>query len=87
MTPCEHSDELMMTTTCHRAGGLARALAKRVAQTHMGPWRYYFSPTNAAKFRALLEGGWHAVKYGRSWRYTRDPRPIGLAKALREAAK
>lgn len=80
MTPCEHTDEVMLTTPCHRGAKLASVLAKRVSRTT--PWRYFMTPKAAEKWRRLLDGGWHAVRSGSNVRFTRELRPVSLAKAL-----
>ena len=86
ITPCIRTGEVMLTTPCHRGAALARALCKRVARPNGGPWRYYFTPADAQRWLAMMDAGFHAVRRSGGWRYTREPKPVGLARAL-EIAK
>jgi hypothetical protein len=83
MTPCERTGEVMLTTPCHRGAKLATALCRRISRTT--PWRYFLSEKDGQRWLILMDGGYHAVRRGKGWRYTRDPKPVGLYQALREA--
>lgn len=86
LTPSEYGSEMVLTTPSHRGKALARALAVRVARG--GPtagqhYRYYFTPERAKNWLKLFDGGWHVVRRNGQVRFTREPRPVELAEALR----
>lgn len=82
MTPCEHTGEMMLTTSCHRGAALARLLASRIAQPNGGHYRYYFTPIAARNWQRLLDAGWHVVGTGAKARLTLTPRPVRVRKAI-----
>lgn len=66
----------------HRGAGLARALGAR--RVKRGGVRYFLAPAKAEQWRSLYDAGYHAVRRGADWRFTRTRRPLDLYAALEE---
>ncbi len=75
--------EIMLAEPDHRGAGLARALGAR--RVKRGGVRYFLPPEKADQWRALYSAGYHAVKRGPDWRFTRSLRPLDLYAALSQA--
>lgn len=82
MTPCEHTDEVMLTTISRRGRALAKLLALRVARTQPGPWRYYLTPKRAKHWKVLMERGCKVVRRNGRAELVCKPRPMSIKKAL-----